>query len=234
MSSISTYIFVHDQQIILDCEASGKFKDLPSLKYVFLGQRPIDKISAREDVIIARNLEHNIEQHYFFCSFTGWYALWKNDLIKTDYVNLFEYDIDIQKGFAEKAQEIISEKYNFIGYIPLPIAVNFINSGPYSSGLRYSIGKHYNIDGLKMVRKMKKENRKSKWSSTSNSTFDAQTFNEYMAWFEKLINDLKEDKLSGHAHERSLTIFCFTHNKSAFITEGILTHRMANSHGLTC
>jgi hypothetical protein len=91
----STFIFVHDQQIVLDYIAAGKFSDLPDVKYVFLGMRPTEQIEHLPNVIIARNLPDNIEHFPNLVAWTGWYALVRNNLIKTDLVNLFEYDVNV-------------------------------------------------------------------------------------------------------------------------------------------
>jgi hypothetical protein len=91
----STFIFVHDQQIVLDYLAAGKFSDLPDVKYCFLGMRPTDRIEHLPNVIIARNLPDNIEHFPKLVAWTGWYALVRNDLITTHYVNLFEYDVNV-------------------------------------------------------------------------------------------------------------------------------------------
>jgi hypothetical protein len=91
----STFIFVHDQQIVLDYIAAGKFSDLPDVKYCFLGMRPTDRIEHLPNVIIARNLPDNIEHYPNLVAWTGWYALVRNDLIMTDIVNLLEYDVNV-------------------------------------------------------------------------------------------------------------------------------------------
>jgi hypothetical protein len=94
----STFIFVHDQHIVLDYLAAGKFNDLPEVKYVFLGMRPTDQIEHLVDmgkVIIARNLPDNIEHFPNLVAWTGWYALVRNQLITTHFVNLFEYDVNV-------------------------------------------------------------------------------------------------------------------------------------------
>jgi hypothetical protein len=103
----STFIFVHDQHIVLDYLAAGKFNDLPEVKYVFLGMRPTDQIDHLVDmgkVIIARNLPDNIEHFPNLVAWTGWYALVRNDLIKTELVNLFEYDVNVAGRWVQPNQ----------------------------------------------------------------------------------------------------------------------------------
>lgn len=48
-----TFIFVHDQELIVEFENSNKFKDLYNYTYVFLGNRPTDKINDLTNLIIA-------------------------------------------------------------------------------------------------------------------------------------------------------------------------------------
>lgn len=230
MSTVSTFIFVHDQQIILNCDANGKFKRLPNVIYVFLGMKGIDKITGRADVIIARDLQYNIEQYPKFCSFTGWYALWKNNLIQSDYVHLFEYDITLSHDFNKSTENYINQKYEFIGYIPLPILHFFISQPKFLSGIIPSIKNHYGIDIKEMVDGLRKKDKSHQWSSTSNSTFSFETFNQYMNWFERLIDDLKNDIMCGHAHERSITFFYLIFNKRVMLTNKLIKHLMLNSH----
>jgi hypothetical protein len=90
-----TFIFVHDQQIVLDYIAADKFKQLPDVKYCFLGMRPVDQIERLDNVIIARNLPNNIEHLPNLVAWTGWYAVLHNSYIYADLVNLFEYDVNI-------------------------------------------------------------------------------------------------------------------------------------------
>ena len=93
-----TFIFVHDQQIVLDYIQAGKFDQLPDVRYVFLGQRPVDRLDqyvGEKKVIVARNLPDNIEHLPNLVAWTGWYAVARNGLITAEVVNLFEYDINL-------------------------------------------------------------------------------------------------------------------------------------------
>ena len=58
--TVDTFIFVHDQEIILDFVSKNKFNDFKNFKWVFLGDKPYDKIQKLDNLIIVRNLEHNI------------------------------------------------------------------------------------------------------------------------------------------------------------------------------
>lgn len=228
---IQTFIFIHDQNVLLEYLKVKKFSDLPNLKYVFVGNKPIDKIQKFDNVIIARNLPINIEQYPLFTSFTGWYALWKNNLIESDFINLFEYDIIIESRFKELQEPRLDGRFDFIGYIPHPMTgFHYIKNSAWVENIIPSIKKHHNIDIVELVNRRILENPSSVWSSTSNSTFSKQTFFEYMEWFEKLIDDLKDTRTCGHSHERSLSFFYLSKNKKVSILPGTIRHFQLNSH----
>jgi hypothetical protein len=115
-----TFIFVHDQDLIINFEENKKFENLYTYRYVFLGNRPIDKISHMDNVIIARNYEDNLEEYPLFTSYTGWYLLWKHKLIKTRYVNLFEYDIVLDNNFSVVQSKILFEGIQMMGLRTIP------------------------------------------------------------------------------------------------------------------
>jgi FkbM family methyltransferase len=107
-----TFIFVHDQKIIHDCDKTKKFSEMPNLKYVFLGYRDVGEIEGRDDVIIARNQPINIESKKNLVAWTGWYAVVKNNHVTADIVNLFEYDINLLSKWTQP--------YKPCGYIGHP------------------------------------------------------------------------------------------------------------------
>lgn len=90
---IKTYIFVHSEDIINHCESVGNFDNFTNRTYVFLGSGNTDSLKKFDNIIIARDLPNNLEEYPKMCAYSGWYVLFKNNLITNDYVNLFEYDI---------------------------------------------------------------------------------------------------------------------------------------------
>lgn len=228
---IQTFIFLHDQKILTDFLKVGKFSSLPNVKYVFVGDKPVEEIRHLDNVIICRELPINIEQYPKFTSFTGWYALWKNNLISADYINLFEYDLIISENFNQKQIDSINDKPDFIGYIPRPIMMfDYVTNYQWVKDIIPSIKKHYNIDIFDLINNIKQKNQNEVWSCTSNSTFSNKTFEEYMEWFELLINDLKNSDTCGHAHERSISFFYFIHNKLVKMIPDTITHFQLDSH----
>jgi hypothetical protein len=225
---IDTFIFVHDQKIILDFINSGKFKTLPNLKFLFLGGGEIDKIKNIENVIISRELRYNIENYPKLTSFTGWYSIWKNNLSNSEYINLFEYDINISDNFNEiQNKKLVSN--GIIGYIPFsPHHHNFIGHTPWIYELGGSIQKKYNTNIKEFLKKIPKD---FICSMTSNHTFDSDTFEKYMKWMEPMIDDIKISNFSGHMTERSISLFYILNSVKNVIIPDILFHFQLDSHG---
>jgi len=228
---LSTFIMVHDQNIILEYENNQKYKNIPNLKYVFLGNRDIDKINNLDNVIIARDLPHNLEQYPNINAFTGWYALWKNDLITTKYVNFFEYDTIIDDRLFVVLPKLIENGFDLLGYIPIECNnYHFIDNPNWTSEIFKSIQKNYNTDLKSMIKFLMEKNPQMTWSSTSNTTFRKSVLDEYMNWFIPLLGDFIELRTAGHAHERSTTFYSIMNNKPFLITKNLLKHFQLDSH----
>lgn len=226
-----SFIFLHDQNIILEFEKSKKLSNLYNYTYVFLGQRPVDQVEHMENVIIARNYEHNIEDYPAFTAFTGWYLLWKNNLIKTDYVNLYEYDVLFNKNIDQYHPKFYEQNIDMIGYVPFLIShYEFIKNPKWNEHILNAIKKIYNIDLMKHFNKVVLENPNALWSSTSNITFKKEIFNDYMKWFEPIVEMIKNESSCGHAFERSITFYAHMRNKKFALTNGLLQHLQLNSH----
>jgi len=224
-----TFIFVHDQQIILDYLNVNKFNLLDNLTYIFVGSGDTSKIEDKSNVIICRNLPINIEEYPKLTSFTGWYAIWKNNLYNSDFIDLFEYDINLSDSFNEVFNENVDSKTDIIGYIPFnPNDYNFLKHSPWSFELLNSIKRIYNIDTLSEISKLPDT---FKCSMTSNHTFSKKTFEKYMEWMEPMINDIKISQTSGHQAERSISVFYILNKiKNIKILPNILHHFQLNSH----
>jgi hypothetical protein len=232
MKKIDTFIFVHDQNIILDFNKINKFSEFENFKYVFLGNRPCDLISNLDNVIIARNLPINIEQYPKFTSLTGWYALLNNGLIESEYVNLFEYDINYILDFNQINNELVNSNYDFIGYFPMSITDPvYLAISKYTDKLITSINKNTGINIHETFNKVLTENNRALWSSSSNSTWKVTELKKYIDWFVMFIDDIKDSEYCGHMHERSLSFFYYINDLKVKLTNNLMTHFQLNSHG---
>lgn len=231
MKTIQTFIFVHKQEIIIEYKSIKKFDELPNMKFVLVGKNDYNLVEEMDDVIVCQKFENNIEDYPKFTSYTGWYLLWKNNLINSDYVNLFEYDINITNNIVSLFEKIKNTGLDFIGYLPMPINEPcYLKDRIWTESMIKSIKKNYGIDMDDFFKKFIKENPNQFWSSTSNCTFEKKSFENYMNWFEKIFEDLKNFDYPGHAHERSISFFYFKNKLKVAIFPGFIEHFQLNSH----
>jgi hypothetical protein len=225
---METFIFVHDENIIIDYINAEKFTSLTNVKYVFVGNKESEKIKNLENVIICNELEHNLEDYPKMTSFTGWYALWKNNLIKSDRINLFEYDVNLVDTIKSNIEFNFDLGYKIIGYIPLSVFDhNFISQKQWISHLQSSIQKYYNINLVDFVNTLPQDKI---ITVTSNHSFTINFFNEYMEWIEPMIDDIKSSNFSGHEVERSISIFYLLKNINYVFLPNLLHHFQFDSH----
>jgi hypothetical protein len=202
-----TFIFVHDQRIVLDYLAAGKFNELPDVRYVFLGYRDVDQIAHLVDMgklIVARWLPDNIEHLPNLVAWTGWYAIAKNNLITGDYVNLFEYDVNVVGKWVQPMQDT--------NYFPYP-----------STDETW-----WNYNGIQEEVERWTEEKRGQYKSydmpmTSNYTLSDASIRLFI----NLQFPFAQHPQAGHIMERCCSWFyarCNTNKKA-------LTHLYADSHG---
>ena len=224
---IKTFIFVHDQQIILDFIEIKKFNQLKDVTFVFVGKRDSSKVKKLNNVIVCNDLPCNIEQYPNLTSFTGWYAIWKNNLyLDCDYLNLFEYDINIVKDFEKVQSDYLDT--GILGYIPLSVHdPRYVKIEKFSKEIIESIKKNYGKDIINLINSKSSD---SICSVTSNHTFSKKIFEDYMEWVNPLVEDIKNLEMSGHQIERSISFFYLVKNLKFKVLPGILEHFRLDSH----
>ena len=153
------------------------------------------------------------------------------ELIDTEYVNLFEYDVNYVHDFLPQISKMLYDKLDMIGYIPFPAPhPMFIQHPPFIETLFKTIRKTYHVDIQKILMGVISEGKMGYWSSTSNTTFRKNVFDQYMNWMSPMIDEIKVDPNAGHLHERSITIFASMKSKKLILTNGYLKHYQMDSH----
>jgi hypothetical protein len=200
-----TFIFVHDQYIVLDYLAAGKFNELPDVQYVFLGQRPVDLLDqfvGEKKVIVARNLPDNIEHYPNLVAWAGWYAIARNGLITADIVNLFEYDVNLL-GWKQPMASA--------GYFWHP----------------YADATWWNYNEIKTeLRRLEISVTNDPLPMTSNYTLFANKIYPFINTLMASDFDFEHDQ-AGHIIER----YCSAYFQFKVTAAGGLTHLYADSHG---
>jgi hypothetical protein len=223
------FFHLHNEDLIDQCEI--KNKNLNGCKYVFLGNQKVVNNLQNEKVIIARNFNKNIESLKYFTAFTGWYCLWKNNLIQSKYITLLEYDVSLSNDFEEVLEGQLYQNSKIISFLPLSTRdLNFIENEIWVKEILFAIQKVYNVDMKSYIHTKSRKNKDLVWSSTSNTCFRYDVFVDYMLWFEPLIPFLKDSKYSGHAFERSISFYAFLYNIELNFIPNILLHHNLDSH----
>jgi hypothetical protein len=229
-TTISTYIFVHNQNIILDFLNKNRFLDFQNVNYVFLGNKKIDKLNNLKNIIVARDLPHNIEHYPNLTSFTGWYALCKNNLINTEYVNLFEYDINYHPNFVSKNQQLIESAIDAAGYLCLSVNNPYFLHPMFTEPFISELKKRENIDIHQTVQHLKNKNPNLQWPVTSNSTWKKDILFNYVNWFSEYIDTIGATSCAGHIAERSISFYYFINKINVALALNLIEHLQLNSH----
>jgi len=234
-NDLTTYIICHNQEIIESNIKSKKYDNLGNVFFMFVGNKEYDKIGNYKNVIIVRNLKYNIEEYPYFTAFTAWYAIWKNKLCETKYLNLLEYDTNIKENFEFFLKNILNSSPKIISYFPFSMRnYHFIDNPNWVSTMFDAIKQHYKFDIEPFLRNVISENLKQgrdpMWGTTNNICFEHLTFDKYMKWVSPLINYLKDDVNCGHAQERGVTFFSVLNKVPVYYFPGYIEHLQLDSH----
>jgi len=228
-TDIETFIFIHNQDIILKFEQTKKFSDLSCYTYVFLGNGPTDKLKNIENLIIATDFEDNLEQYPNMCAYSGWYLLYRNKLIKTKYVTLLEYDVVLTVDFEKRLKESLTDDINIYGYVPVGMDGQLLYVSGAKSIINY-YNSNFNIDLRDNITKICIRKNIDRWISTSNVTLNSDFFHKYMDENVKLFQSIAYHKLVGHAIERLLSMYYIINDIPVLIIDGVLYHYQLDSH----
>jgi len=209
--NLSLFIVVHNQ------ESMDLFKknnpNLP-VKFVLVGNHVhLGNYVDMEHIIIPVTLPNHIEKYQTLLTFTAWYALAKNKLVKTDMVGIFEYDVI----FRQDPFEIKQKPGHIYGAIKrdLPEWL-FLDCIPFFKNLLYPV----QVD----IAEQKKH-----WSATSNLIMPDYFLNEFVEWYLQFIPKIIENANHPHFHERAINVFAANYGYQLEIIP-YLEHMMLNSH----
>lgn len=227
-SKINYFIICHDQNLILEFIKNEKFKSLPNYKFLFVGDSDCDSIADCSNVIICNNLDNNIEDKPLLCSFTGWYAVSKNNLSNSNYVCLLEHDVEIVDSFHENnIKRIEREEADIYGYLEQPLDDAFSRSTPW---LEIYTNSKFEIN-VEDFLKAFAENETS-WMSTTNFLLKRKVLCEFVDWFYKHSEKFSKDKLGSYMHERMMFVYCVLYAIKKQIISNVLLHHQKCSHGI--
>lgn len=219
------FIVCHDYDIIIELEKLNHFKNLNNYRYLLVGESKKTESLFLEKIIICEKLPNNIEKLNNLLTFTAWYAIAKNNLSKTDYVTIFEYDVDVKKIL-----DFDLDNFDAIGYIEYLIdsEKSFRDYPPYIEEYvkKLKITNHeqeiYNLYGS------------DKWACTTNFTLKMDFLKNFVDYYYNLIieDDIYHRVKQAHIHERMITMFCLINKNKIKIENEYLEHFGKLSHGI--
>jgi hypothetical protein len=213
--------------IIFVCHDNDSVSKVISHNYhiIFVGNKEIDeKYLSYSKLIIARNLEDNIEHESKLLTFTAWFAISKNNLfIEYDYTCILEYDVELINGFESilfnecksKNNSVFSFRDHYVDAIYTDIDINVLKM--------YLMQQH--IDPMF-------EFYISYWGSSSNQCVLRNILVEFVDFYYNsylFIKNKDYEKLSWY-HERVFMIYLKNKNIDFKLLPDILSHGHLNSH----
>lgn len=227
-SEIELFVMVHDQDLLLECESDGRFEPIARRRYVFLGPRPVDKLTGRTDVIVARDLADNMEEHANLLSFTGWYAVARNHLATGRYISLLEYDVALAPNFIEETLAALGEQDDLVGYVSFPLShPMYLHATPW---LIPTLAEVYEIDAVRLIDEHLASGGLDRWTATTNASMSAATLAAVVDWIVPLTVVYRHDPIGAHVHERLLKIFGLLNDQPGRYLPSLLTHAQKRSH----
>ena len=238
--NIKNFVFVHSVQLIDLLESRRALAGLNGHMYVLLGSmekhEQLLAVSPHKDsVILASAQPNNIEGTKNYLQFTGWFALANNPLIDddVDYVGLYEYDVEPKLGFDDCVRKGLANNsdLDILGFFTYPKNMMFFHrTDQYCQLITRYLEEYLKITVENFIRDMTPTF--SSWMVTSNVVMRRQRFLEFMwsDYMRDLMKFLDNNKLSGHALERSISLYFMLNKWNAGVILDKLSHVGADSH----
>ena len=212
--SVKIIFICHTDNIVTYIQS--KYEN-PSI--IFVGNSEINNNNS--NIIIARDLIHNIENEPKLLTFTAWYLIAKNNLfLEYDYLCLFEYDVILEENFEKKLKIECNKKIN-----------NIISFIPRNRGDCFLCDINYDIFTNYLKNKLVTYNINELWYSSTNHCIKREILLDFVDWYYPSclqIKTLDYKKLSWY-HERVFSAY-LNHKKILIKYMSGLHHTQSNSH----
>jgi len=195
-------------------------KTYPDSFIMFVGHAEIkQEYTQNTKIIIARDLEVNIENNPKLLTYTAWFAITTNNLFNDiDYVCLLEYDVVLEENFKEKLKNICeTEKPDIVSFkkihsfFLLDIDQNILNI------ILNTIQIKYDTNTL--------------WFPTTNHCIKREILDDFVKWYYPISIDLwyLDRKRISWYHERLFSVYLDVNKKNVYTMDGLF-HFQKNSH----
>jgi hypothetical protein len=163
-------------------------------------------------------------------SFTGWYAVARNDLTDARWVALLEYDVELSSRFHEETMTALPAGHRLVGYVPFPLThPMYLHATPWLSPVLKHV---HGIDVERVIHDHLEAGSADMWTATTNQSLALDDLRRFVEWFLPASELFRHDPVGAHVHERTLPVFCKVMGIENVHLPGILDHRQARSHGI--
>lgn len=222
--TIEALVTIHDQALIDQCEAEGRFRLVAPYRYLFVGPRPV---AWCERMIVARDHTPNVERYPQFYDFTGWWTVAHHHLIRTDNVLCLQYDHIPQAPLMPIVEGFLHDH---------PVAV-FVAGHRHAQNFMLLIGGFEDAyrQGLEHVGAPPMESWPdfNEWPSTQGIAWRTESLIDFMAWVTPLFDFWHDNIWAGHLMERMVKAWLVTTGQTEGYLPALVVHEGRDCHG-TC
>ena len=212
--NLTNYIIFHDHKSFDYFQENNPNND--EFSYILVGENIERYYSCSARAFVASLTNHNIEHYPSLLTFTAWYLLAKNDSFHTDYIGLFEYDVE----FLSNPNDIELSKDTIYG--------SMARNLPDKNGLYLeSVPQFAKLLTSKEIEIARKQ---PFWNATSNFIVHKEFLIKFVDWYMQFIPEILGLKKHSHFHERAINVFAANNGyKNEYIP--MIKHYQLCSHG---
>jgi hypothetical protein len=218
MPSVEVFVVCHDE-----AETLARLREWPGFRFVFVGPWACRRLRRDPRVIVARTLPDNIEHERELLTFTAWYGLVMNGLLKTDHACLLEYDVTVPEPAELKSRLgalLEREPADVVSFSALPMA----------SLCERDVAPERMREVLRCVGLGVSG---SHWYPTSNQCVAAPLLRAFVDWYYPtcvdVIRRVDPDRLSWY-QERLFSLFVNARGIRVQVEPGLVQHVQLGSH----
>jgi hypothetical protein len=217
--TLSIYIIYHDKTSFDLFQENNKHIDTSNFKFILVGDWDGIGAIANDEHIVACRYPNNIEKNKSLLTFTAWWLLAKNELVKTSHIGIFEYDVIFKQDIFELEEYL--DKDTFIGFVPREVKddamyLDFIPK----------------FCQLLEVEDVQKAKSKPLWSASTNCIIPEWFLFAFSSWYIGLVPKILDMPGHAHYHERALNILAANFDMEYVFKAEYVEHKGLMSHGI--
>ena len=209
---LTNYIIFHDKESLKIFIVNNPHFDTNVFKFICVGN-PASYDGC--EIIRASDYENNIEHYPSLLAFTAWYLIAKNNICKTEFVGMFEYDV-------------VFKNYNGIGISSLNPIFGF-NQRKLPDSMYLNCLPEFKK--LLAPAELKIANDQPFWNTTSNFIMPMEFLTQFVDWYMQFVPRILELDKHSHFHERAVNVFAANEGYEN-ITIDLIEHKQLCSHGV--